>query len=899
MAINISDNSPRVSYTVAQGVTQSSFTVNFAFFEKADLNVYVDGVLKTIETDYTVTGGDGSTGSVSISVTGASGGSSVVITRDVEIERTTDFPSSGPFQIEALNTELDRITAIMADVQDQASRTMQLTDYDVSNNLTLPEVDGRKGRVLAFDEQTGAASVGPTISDTQSIADVSADIARLADIEDGTIATDAIQTAATNATAISTVSGSIANVNTVSTNIADVNSVATNMAEVLTADTNAATATTKAAEASASATAAAASETAAATSETNAATSETNAATSATSAASSASASASSASASASSATAAQTAETNAETAETNAATSATNAATSATNAATSATNASTSATNAATSATAASTAQTAAEAARDSALSAFDSFDDRYLGTKTSDPSVDNDGNALVAGALYFNTTASAMKVYTGSTWVAAYVSGTDYLALSGGEMTGDIKYGDNVKAKFGASDDLQIYHDGSNSFINDTGTGNLLFDAAQHMFETSGTERMRIDSSGKVGIGTSSPQEELDIYASVPTIRFSDTDGSYSRVAHNAATLLLQADEGGVGTGYMQLDVGGSERMRIDSSGRVGIGTSPASGVNLHLHEAGSGQMLMAFTNDTTGSGANDGLHVGLDSGENAFVYNKQNTALYFGTNNTERMRIDSNGYLLVGKTADNLTDAGQVFTTVGSSFTRSGGAACQFNRNTSDGEVIRLSKDGTTVGSIGTKSFDLYIGKAESGLLFDVTGADGIRPFNTTAQGESDANLDLGSSSARFKDLYLSGGIRNPSGDLHFYTSGGEDMRLETDGDLHVDGNVIAYSTTISDERLKTDIERIDGALDKVCALSGYTFTYKHDGKASAGVVAQEVEKVLPSAVIEKELAFQGGDQAYKIVQYDQLHGLLIEAIKEQQEQINELKAMLENK
>ena len=72
-----------------------------------------------------------------------------------------------------------------------------------------------------------------------------------------------------------------------------------------------------------------------------------------------------------------------------------------------------------------------------------------------------------------------------------------------------------------------------------------------------------------------------------------------------------------------------------------------------------------------------------------------------------------------------------------------------------------------------------------------------------------------------------------------------------------------------------------------------MSGYTFTYKHDGKASAGVVAQEVEKVLPSAVIEKEVAFQGDDAAYKIVQYDQLHGLLIEAIKELKAEIEELK------
>ena len=59
--------------------------------------------------------------------------------------------------------------------------------------------------------------------------------------------------------------------------------------------------------------------------------------------------------------------------------------------------------------------------------------------------------------------------------------------------------------------------------------------------------------------------------------------------------------------------------------------------------------------------------------------------------------------------------------------------------------------------------------------------------------------------------------------------FYLDGAEDMRLENDGDLHVEGNVIAYSTTISDERLKTDIVKIDGALDKVAQLNGYTFTY----------------------------------------------------------------------
>jgi len=111
------------------------------------------------------------------------------------------------------------------------------------------------------------------------------------------------------------------------------------------------------------------------------------------------------------------------------ASTSASNASTSASNASTSASNASTSASSASTSATNASNAQTAAEAARDATLAAYDSFDDRYLGAKASNPTLDNDGNALLAGSLYFNTVVPEMRLYTGSAWVAAYVSGGDYV--------------------------------------------------------------------------------------------------------------------------------------------------------------------------------------------------------------------------------------------------------------------------------------------------------------------------------------------------------------------------------------------------------------------------------------------------------------------------------------
>lgn len=90
-----------------------------------------------------------------------------------------------------------------------------------------------------------------------------------------------------------------------------------------------------------------------------------------------------------------------------------------------SATSSAASAADSLTSANSAALSKTAAETARDATLAALDSFDDRYLGQKSSDPTVDNDGNALVVGALYFNTTApGVMKVYDGTQWLAAYAS-------------------------------------------------------------------------------------------------------------------------------------------------------------------------------------------------------------------------------------------------------------------------------------------------------------------------------------------------------------------------------------------------------------------------------------------------------------------------------------------
>ena len=178
MTIALSANTPRISYTVNQGVTQTSFPVPFVFFTSStDLNVFVDGVARTFDAStsstslYTVSGGDGSTGTVTTSVTGATGGSTVVITRSIPLARTTDFPSGGAFEVAKLNTELDTLLTMIADADDENSRAIRLQDNDAAATLTIPLTDDRKGKILGFNSSSGNAEAVNSIT-TASIAAV-------------------------------------------------------------------------------------------------------------------------------------------------------------------------------------------------------------------------------------------------------------------------------------------------------------------------------------------------------------------------------------------------------------------------------------------------------------------------------------------------------------------------------------------------------------------------------------------------------------------------------------------------------------------------------------------------------------------------------------------------------
>ena len=153
--------------------------------------------------------------------------------------------------------------------------------------------------------------------------------------------------------------------------------------------------------------------------------------------------------------------------------TSATNSATSATNSATSAANSATSATNSATSATnSASTATTQATSATNSANAAalsYDSFDDRYLGVKTTNPALDNDGAVLLVGALYFNSTTSQMRVWNGTLW-------SDSLTLTEASISTLSNKTINLTSNTLVATSAQILA----AITDETGTGSIVFNTS-----------------------------------------------------------------------------------------------------------------------------------------------------------------------------------------------------------------------------------------------------------------------------------------------------------------------------------------------------------------------------------------------------------------------------------
>ena len=475
--------------------------------------------------------------------------------------------------------------------------------------------------------------------------------------------------------------------------------------------------------------------------------------------------------------------------------------------------------------------------------------------------------------------------------------------------------------------------------------------------------TDTLHVDATNnRVGIGTSSPSKELDVHgASNPEVRILSTDAS------DPALVFGDSVDGARGSIYYDTSddrlifrgYDNANRMTIDSSGNVGIGTtSPARGP-LHLHTPSTAATELHLTNTESGSTSGDGFTLFYDDATNgAGLWMREAGPLRFATNNSEKMRILSDGKVGIGTMTPSaelevastspqvtFTDTDGVASGAISSmlhFDHASGTAGQVGFGTASGNMISWSIGGNYYSGSQYASGNHYfraggsdkmallsngnfgIGTTTPGYKLDVNGALAIgntsQIFTNWGSGSDIDGLLPGSTFGGVMYTNTSGhfaiGIRNnDTADSFSIVSGGSNSggyTSNTTFDLLVanfrgDGNgsiAGTWTTSASDERLKTVTGTITEPLTKISALEGFYFTWNDvaselglpdEDVVQVGVSAQSVLSVMPEAVRTAPIS-QGKayETEYYTVMYERLVPLLIEGVKAQQTQIDALTA-----
>ena len=375
----------------------------------------------------------------------------------------------------------------------------------------------------------------------------------------------------------------------------------------------------------------------------------------------------------------------------------------------------------------------------------------------------------------FFWDASAERLGLGTSSPDMDLHVLGGEVLFEGTGNSKLQIKAG-NTSGSFIEFADAQ-----------DGNVGRLFYDHSDnHMqFTVNAAERMRIDSSGNVGIGTSSPNINHKLTISDTTgngggtlglnVPSSGTSDNLGRLHFGNATDPVLAAIFGIADGAndagaltFRTEATGAaleERLRITSSGNVGIGTSsPSSSYKVTIDNDES-----MIRMNHTGTGTNGNLDLAVNSTVATINANYSTTPidLRFLTGAQERMRLDASGNLLVGKTTSSSSSEGCEFRDGGSSSgyaitaTSNNNTTLSLNRTSSDGDIARFRKDGTVVGAI--KVFgagEVTFGSEDvngGGLYF--TSDKKILP--TVSGSLSDNTVDIGKATQRFDDIYATNG------------------------------------------------------------------------------------------------------------------------------------------
>ena len=322
--------------------------------------------------------------------------------------------------------------------------------------------------------------------------------------------------------------------------------------------------------------------------------------------------------------------------------------------------------------------------------------------------------------------------------------VNVTGSVTANGLTVDGNNSYTSNIKFDYGASAPTYFANwgyksssDGNKVFLTITDAG-----AAKDVLVA--------NYNGDVGIGTSSPAAPLSFGSTTNDARiYLRGNTNEFAIGTNGVQTVYAGYQGHV---FQTGSFGGTERLRIDANGTLLL-TTPFGGEYgyLNIKEAGSGD-----------------VRFGKESGNDydAIAGTWANNAMKFYTNSTERMRIDSSGNLLVGKTALNVGLVGQELRTGGSSYiTASSDTALGLNRLSTDGTVLEIRKDSAVVGSIGANGGNIYIGQGDTTIMFSAS-SDAILPKGTGGASRDNA-IDLGQASVnRFNDAFITNGVTTGS-------------------------------------------------------------------------------------------------------------------------------------